>query len=162
MIDGLLPQVLSRCLNRSVIDSFKNNLKGQCLWLISKKNMRSNIAHFYIFQPLDKIYLLNRSVNYCLIFEIFWAGINSIKLKLSNLTYHIFVSILTFAVWSCLYIRICMLSPLLFPRRIVTRGKKPKWLGNFYLPGYNSACALCSVFIACLWTRACQFVSPVD
>lgn len=120
-------------------------------------------SHIFIFSShwIKYIYLIDL-LTIALYLEIFWAGINSIKLKLSNLTYHIFVSILTFAVWSCLYIRICMLSPLLFPRRIVTRGKKPKWLGNFYLPGYNSACALCSVFIACLWTRACQFVSPVD
>lgn len=120
-------------------------------------------SHIFIFSShwIKYIYLIDL-LTIALYLEIFWAGINSIKLKLSNLTYHIFVSILTFAVWSCLYIRICMLSPLLFPRRIVTRGKKPKLLGNFYLPGYNSACALCSVFIACLWTRACQFVSPVD
>lgn len=120
-------------------------------------------SHIFIFSShwIKYIYLIDL-LTIALYFKNFWAGINSIKLKLSNLTNHIFVSILTFAVWSCLYIRICMLSPLLFPRRIVTRGKKPKWLGNFYLPGYNSACALCSVFIACLWTRACQFVSPVD
>lgn len=120
-------------------------------------------SHIFIFSShwIKYIYLIDL-LTIALYLKIFWTGINSIKLKLSNLTYHIFVSILTFAVWSCLYIRICMLSPLLFPRRIETRGKKPKWLGNFYLPGYNSACALCSVFIACLWTRACQFVSPVD
>lgn len=120
-------------------------------------------SHIFIFSShwIKYIYLIDL-LTIALYLKIFWTGINSIKLKLSNLTNHIFVSILTFAVWSCLYIRICMLSPLLFPRRIVTRGKKPKWLGNFYLPGYNSACALCSVFIACLWTRACQFVSPVD
>lgn len=120
-------------------------------------------SHIFIFSShwIKYIYLIDL-LTIALYLKIFWAGINSIKLKLSNLTNHIFVSILTFAVWSCLYIRICMLSPLLFPRRIETRGKKPKWLGHFYLPGYNSACALCSVFIACLWTRACQFVSPVD
>lgn len=120
-------------------------------------------SHIFIFSShwIKYIYLIDL-LTIALYFKNFWAGINSIKLKLSNLTNHIFVSILTFAVWSCLYIRICMLSPLLFPRRIETRGKKPKWLRNFYLPGYNSACALCSVFIACLWTRACQFVSPVD
>lgn len=120
-------------------------------------------SHIFIFSShwIKYIYLIDL-LTIALYLKIFWTGINSIKLKLSNLTNHIFVSILTFAVWSCLYIRICMLSPLLFPRRIETRGKKPKWLGNFYLPGYNSACALCSVFIACLWTRACQFVSPVD
>lgn len=120
-------------------------------------------SHIFIFSNhwIKYIYLIDL-LTIALYFKNFWAGINSIKLKLSNLTNHIFVSILTFAVWSCLYIRICMRSPLLFPRRIETRGKKPKWLGNFYLPGYNSACALCSVFIACLWTRACQFVSPVD
>lgn len=120
-------------------------------------------SHIFIFSShwIKYIYLIDL-LTIALYLKKIWAGINSIKLKLSNLTNHIFVSILTFAVWSCLYIRICMLSPLLFPRRIETRGKKPKWLGNFYLPGYNSACALCSVFIACLWTRACQFVSPVD
>lgn len=120
-------------------------------------------SHIFIFSShwIKYIYLIDL-LTIALYLKNFWSGINSIKLKLSNLTNHIFVSILTFAVWSCLYIRICMLSPLLFPRRIETRGKKPKWLGNFYLPGYNSACALCSVFIACLWTRACQFVSPVD
>lgn len=120
-------------------------------------------SHIFIFSShwIKYIYLIDL-LTIALYLKKIWAGINSIKLKLSNLTYHIFVSILTFAVWSCLYIRICMLSPLLFPPRIVTRGKKPKWLGDFYLPGYNSACALCSVFIACLWTRACQFVSPVD
>lgn len=120
-------------------------------------------SHIFIFSShwIKYIYLIDL-LTIALYLKKIWAGINSIKLKLSNLTNHIFVSILTFAVWSCLYIRICMLSPLLFPPRIVTRGKKPKWLGDFYLPGYNSACALCSVFIACLWTRACQFVSPVD
>lgn len=120
-------------------------------------------SHIFIFSShwIKYIYLIDL-LTIALYLKKFWAGINSIMLKLSNLTNHIFVSILTFAVWSCLYIRICMLSPLLFPRRIVTREKKPKWLGNFYLLGYNSACALCSVFIACLWTRACQFVSPVD
>lgn len=46
-----------------------------------EKNMRSNIAHFYIFQPLDKIYLLNRSVNYCLIFEniLGWNKLDKVK-----------------------------------------------------------------------------------
>lgn len=95
-------------------------------------------SHIFIFSShwIKYIYLIDL-LTIALYLKIFWAGINSIKLKLSNLTNHIFVSILTFAVWSCLYIRICMLSPLLFPRRIETRGKKPKWLGNFYLPGYK-------------------------
>lgn len=31
LLDGLFPHELSRCLNRSVIDSLKDNLKRQCL-----------------------------------------------------------------------------------------------------------------------------------
>lgn len=75
-------------------------------------------SHIFIFSShwIKYIYLIDL-LTIALYLKKFWAGINSIKLKLSNLTYHIFVSILTFAVWSCLYIRICMLSPLLFPRR---------------------------------------------
>lgn len=121
-----------------------------------EKKIWDLILYIFIFFSywIKYIYLIDLLI-IVLYLKNFWVGINLIKLKLFNLIYYIFVLILIFVVWFCLYICICMVSFFLFFCCIVIWGKKLKLFGNFYLFGYNSVCVLCSVFIVCLWICVC-------